>query len=171
MHAEARRDTFKIAVSDSSGETFSAFVVILGVESVRKIETGLECCQRLPRKLRKKVATAPLHLPTVSCSVTHFPRQPLTRFESFFVFWDQFSTKNTCNGRKHSKARIRDRDFARDPPLTVILNFLGHFLLSQQPLALFEFCFVFLDNSTPVNTWFSLKYSAARFRVAKFESE
>ena len=58
MHAEARRDTFKIAVSDSSCGTFSAFVVILGVESVRKIETGLECGQQLPRKLRKKVATA-----------------------------------------------------------------------------------------------------------------
>jgi hypothetical protein len=36
---------------------FRALPVIKGVELVRKIETGLECGQRLPRKLRITVLT------------------------------------------------------------------------------------------------------------------
>jgi hypothetical protein len=51
QHHDKRRAASEIFVADSRGRTFSAFEV----ESVRKIETGLERGQRLPRKLRNTV--------------------------------------------------------------------------------------------------------------------
>jgi hypothetical protein len=55
LEREKNQAASEIAVADSLGGTFLALHKLMGVESVRKIETGLECVQWLPRKLRNTV--------------------------------------------------------------------------------------------------------------------
>jgi hypothetical protein len=75
-----------------AADFFRPFHVIMGVELVRKHEMGLECDQRLSRKLKIKVATAVCTWHRTSCSVPQFSRQALIHFESCFVFSDQVNT-------------------------------------------------------------------------------
>ena len=120
--------------------------VIKDVELVRKHETGLECDQRLSRKLRIKVATAVGTWHRTGCSVPQFSRQPLIPFESRFVFPDRFDTHNQLRRPKPSRGANQRRRFSGCPSSCSHSKFLGNFRLSQPPLAPFELCFVILDQ-------------------------
>ena len=119
---------------------------LVDVQSVRKHETGLECDQRLPRKLRIKVATAVGTWHRTGCSFPQFSRQPLIPFESSFVFPDRFDTHNRLRRPKPSRGANQRRRFSGCPSSCRHSKFLGNFRLSQPPLAPFELCFVILDQ-------------------------
>jgi hypothetical protein len=61
----------------------------IGVDSVRKIETGLECDQRLLRKLKNTVTGAHCAMLLYEHSISQFSQQPLTPFEPSFDFPDR----------------------------------------------------------------------------------
>jgi hypothetical protein len=105
-------------------ECFLPLHTCIGVALVLKIETGLECRQWLLRKMIITVTGAKLlHVHSVSQS----SRQPLTPFESHFIFADRVDPPKlqtdstclrtnatpliTCNGRKHFATRIGDSYF------------------------------------------------------------
>jgi len=74
-----------------AADGFLPLQAIKGVESVRKIETGLECDQRLPRKLRITVICDRMGGSERKHSKSQFSQQPLTPFEPHFVFPDRFN--------------------------------------------------------------------------------
>jgi hypothetical protein len=73
-----------------AAEGFLPLQAIKGVESVWKIETGLECDQLLPRKLRITVRCDRMGGGERKHSKSLFFQQPLTPFEPRFVFRDRF---------------------------------------------------------------------------------
>jgi hypothetical protein len=90
-----------------AAERFRPLHKFMGVESVRKIITGLEYGQQLLRKMMITVTGAKLlHLHSVS----PFSPQPLTPFEvsgcsiSPWVSRVEFEPINLCMGRKRSAA-------------------------------------------------------------------
>ena len=75
-----------------------------GVDSAQKVETGLECDQRLLRKLKNTVTGAHCAMLLCEHSVSQFSQQPLTAFESRFDFPDRINTV---------KHRQRPKTFSR----------------------------------------------------------
>ena len=71
-----------------AAERFRPLHKLMGVESVRKIETGLECDQRLLRKLKNTVTGAHCAMLPYAHSISQFSRQPLTPFKPRFDFPD-----------------------------------------------------------------------------------
>ena len=75
-----------------------------------------------------------------------------------------------CKGRKPSAAWIRDFDFRGRSLLVMLSIFSAIFDYLSNSKSFSSSVSWFWTDSTPVNNPESLKYSAARFRIAKFES-
>ena len=136
-----------------AAEYFRPVHKLIGVKSVQKIETGLECDQRLLRKLKITVTGA--HCATLLCehSISQFSRQPLTPFEPSFDFPDR---------REHYKLMQRPKTFRRAnrslrfswPVSSCMSNSNSH--LSRQPHLLCNIGFVVLDHNQILERSYSL---------------
>jgi hypothetical protein len=88
-----------------------------------------------PRKVRKTV-----HMQQLSTchSNIQFSQQPLTAFESTFIFPDRCNShKRMQRQNKYSVARIGKDDFRGGSPLVMLLHQYSDSLFSQQPLTAF----------------------------------
>ena len=129
-----------------AAEGFRPLQAIKGVESVRKIETGLECDQRLPRKLRITVPCDRMRGSQREHNKSQFSQQPLTPFEPRFVFPDRLDMHQRLQ-RPKTFCRVNHTLRFRSGPssgCTVHENSKSQF--SQQPLVAFEPRFVFPDR-------------------------
>ena len=80
VHAAGLQDPpWKSSTPIRAAEYFRPVHKLIGVKSVQKIETGLECDQLLLRKL--KITLTGAHCATLLCehSISQFSRQPLSR--------------------------------------------------------------------------------------------
>ena len=115
-----------------AAEGFRPLQAIKGPESVRKIETGLECDQRLPRKLRITVLCDRMTGSEREHSKSQFSWKPLTPFEPRFVFPDRLDMPKRLQRPEIFRRVNRTFRFRSGPssPLlcmsTVNLSFLGN---------------------------------------------
>jgi hypothetical protein len=115
----------------------------------RKIETGLECDQRLLRKLKITVTGAKL---LYEHSVSPFSRQLLTPYESCFDFPDRLNTHERMQRQKTFSRANRQRLFPRRlacSPAQRLPHEDSVSPFSGQPPTLFEPRFDFPDRLDP----------------------
>ena len=129
-----------------AAEGFLPLQAIKGVESVWKIETGLECDQRLPRKLRITVRCDRMGGGERKHSKSQFSQQPLTPFEPRFVFPDRFDMHQRLRRPKILRRVNCTLRFQERSLLSCTVHEHSKSLFSQQPLTPFEPCFVFSDR-------------------------
>ena len=152
-----------------AAEGFLPLQAIKGVESVWKIETGLECDRRLPRKLRITVRCDRMGGGERKHSKSQFSQQPLTPFEPRFVFPDRLDM-HQCLRRPKIFRRVNcTLRFQSGPssPLLCMSTVNLCFLSNHWPLSSPVSCFG--TNLMPLNTLDCRKYSAARMGVCDFE--
>jgi hypothetical protein len=153
-----------------AAEGFLPLQAIKGVESVWKIETGLECDQRLPRKLRITVRCDRMGGGERKHSKSQFSQQPLTPFEPRFVFPDRFDMHQRLRRPKilrRVNCTLRFQSGPSSPVLctsTVNLCFLSNHWPLSSPVSCFR------TDSTSLITGKGRKHSAARIGDGDFES-
>ena len=96
-----------------ASECFRPLHKLIGVESVRKIETGLERGQWLSRKLRNTVLMLSSCPAWPVCCNYQFSQQPLTAFESRFDFPDRLDPHKRMQRPKTFRRANRRRRFPR----------------------------------------------------------
>jgi len=154
-----------------AAEGFLPLQAIKGVDSVWKIETGLECDRRLPRKLRITVRCDRMGGGKRKHSKSQFSQQPLTPFEPRFVFPDRLDM-HQCLRRPKILRRVNcTLRFQSGPssPLLCMSTVNLCFLSNHWPLSSPVSCFG--TDLMPLNTLDCRKYSAARMGVCDFEPD
>ena len=143
-----------------AAEGFRPLRAIKGVESVRKIETGLKCDQRLPRKLRITVPCDRMRGSQREHNKSLFSQQPLTPFEPRFVFPDRLDMPKRPRWPKTFRRvnrTLRFRSGPSSPVLctrTVNLSFLSNRWSHSSPVSCFR------TDSTCINALDGRKHSA-----------
>jgi hypothetical protein len=92
-----------------------------GVKSVRKIETGLECDQRLLRKLKNAVTGAHCAMLLYEHNISQFLNNHRSLSSPVSIFRTDLTPITLCKGRKHSAAQIGDGD-SRGGSLLLLLS-------------------------------------------------
>jgi hypothetical protein len=126
-------------------ERFRPLHKLRQVKSVRKIETGLERGQRLPRKLRNTVLLVDREKKWARNRRRLFARRNifgLCAFQSSFNFPDRCNSHKRMRCRKHSAAQIGSNDDFKEAqwlssPLVMLLHQHSDSLFSQLPLTSF----------------------------------
>ena len=142
-----------------AAEGFRPLQAIKGVELVRKHETGLECVQRLPRKLRITVPCDRMRGSQRDHNKSQFSQQPLTPFEPRFVFPDRLDMPKRPRWPKTFRrvnCTLRFRSGSSSPVLctsTVNLSFLRNRWSHSSPVSCFR------TDSTCINAYKGRKYS------------
>ena len=90
-----------------AAEYFRPVHKLIGVKSAQKIETGLQCDQRLLRKLKNTGTGANCAMLLCEHSISQFSRQPPTPFEPRFDFPDRFDSLKLMQRPKIFRAANR----------------------------------------------------------------
>ena len=151
-----------------AAEYFRPVHKLIGVKSVQKIETGLECDQRLLRKLKNTVTGAHCAMLLCEHSVSQFSRQPLTPFEPRFDFPDRLDPYKLMQRPKIFRAANRRRRFPRRVSSRHAVHEHSVSQFSRQPLTPFEPRFDFPDRLDPYQLMYRPKIFCRANRRLRF---